>query len=215
MTRMIDSLAQRPAPQRILIAALLSMLGLFLAAMTIGIIVAFVEKGWPSRPWVLAIPLVAVPLAFVLLKSAWRLAFPPGSSGYERRYWNAWLLIVLIAAPIGVLSSLLMIRSGMAPADVFSAAPIPVGVAATLAALITIVGIAALILYHRAVDDHEERAYLWGSQLAYYFLVVAFPAWWLLERGGVVPPIDTAIAFVAILLSFVVQAAVWAWLKFR
>ena len=88
-------------------------------------------------------------------------------------------------------------------------------IAIFLAVLITVVVIVAIALYHRAVDDHEERAYLWGSQFAYYFLILAFPAWWLLERGGIVAPLGTGVAFIAILISFLVQGAVWAWLKFR
>ena len=93
--------------------------------------------------------------------------------------------------------------------------PVRLAIAVLLAILVTGTFAASVWLYHRAIDDHEERAYLWGSQVAYYFLILALPAWWLLERGGIVPAITTGVAFLAILVSFLVQGAVWAWLKFR
>ena len=142
------------------------------------------------------------------------IAPPKSASAYEKKYWNVWLVIVGISAPVGAISAILLLRSGVPASSLFTA-PIAPGVAIALALLVTAVCIAAIALYHRAIDDHEERAYLWGSQLAYYFLIVAFPAWWLLERGGIVGAITTGTAFVAVLLSAVVQAGVWAWLKYR
>jgi hypothetical protein len=212
---MIESLAGRPPLQRIAIAFALGTIGLFLAGMTLGVIVAIATKGWPSRAWVSLIPVVAAPLAILALIAAWRLVAPPKSaSAYEKKYWNVWLAIVAISAPVGAVSAILLLRSGVPATSVFTA-PIAPAVAIVLALLVTAVCIAAIALYHRAIDDHEERAYLWGSQLAYYFLIVAFPAWWLLERGGIVGAITTGTAFVAVLLSAVVQAGVWAWLKYR
>ena len=216
MTRMIESLAARPALQRIVIAFALATIGLFLAGMTLGVVAAIVTRGWPDRLWVSFIPLVAAPLAIWALAAAWRLVAPPKSaSAYEKKYWNVWLAIVAISAPVGAISAILLLGSGAPPSSVFTNAPIAPTLAIVLAVLVTAVCIAAIALYHRAIDDHEERAYLWGSQLAYYFLIVLFPAWWLLERGGIVGTITTGTAFVAVLLSFVVQAVVWAWLKYR
>jgi hypothetical protein len=215
MTRMIDSLAGRPPLQRVAIAFALGTIGLFLAGMTLGVVVAIATKGWPSRLWVSLIPVIAAPLSILALTAAWRMVAPPKhASAYEKKYWNVWLAIVAISAPVGAISAILMLRSGVPTTSVFTA-PIAPGAAIALALMVTAACIAAIVLYHRAIDDHEERAYLWGSQLAYYFLIVAFPAWWLLERGGIVAGISTGTAFAAILISFVVQAGVWAWLKYR
>jgi MFS family permease len=216
MTRMIESLAARPALQRIAIAFALATIGLFLVGMALGVVAAIVTKGWPSRLWVSFIPLVAAPLGIAAIVIAWRLVAPPKSaSTYEKKYWNVWLAIVAISAPVGAISAILFLGSGMPPGKVFTSAPIAPGIAIALALLVTAVCVGAVALYHRAIDDHEERAYLWGSQLAYYFLIIAFPAWWLLERGGIVGAITTGTAFAAVLLSFIVQAGVWAWLKYR
>jgi hypothetical protein len=215
MTRMIDSLAGRPPLQRVRIALILAALGLFLVGIALGVVAAIATKGWPSRTWVSLLPVLATPFGIGALFIAWRLVAPPkNASAYEKKYWNVWLVIVGISAPVGAISAMLLLRSGVPATSMFTA-PIAPGVAIALAVLVTAVCIAAIALYHRAIDDHEERAYLWGSQLAYYFLIVAFPAWWLLERGGIVGAITTGTAFVAVLLSAVVQAGVWAWLKYR
>ena len=217
MTRMIDALAGRSSAQRILIALLLGTVGLFLLGMAVGVVAAMIEKGaMPSRLWVAALPFVAAPLGALGVYSAWRLAAPPQSaSGYEKRYWRTWLIVIALGVPVGIVLAMTTLDAGLGNFNPFASTPLDRPIAVLLAILVTGTFAASVALYHRAVDDHEERAYLWGSQLAYYFLILALPAWWLLERGGIVQPIDTAIAFWAILISFLVQGAVWAWLKFR
>jgi hypothetical protein len=217
MTGMIDSLSRRSGTQRVLIALLLAALGLFLIGMAVGVVMAMIEKGeMPSRLWVAALPFVTVPLGIAAAYVAWRLVAPPKSaSGYEKRYWRTMLIMIGISVPVGILLAMTADRAALRSFNPFASTPIAPSIAILLALLITGAFLVALVLYHRAIDDHEERAYLWGSQIAYYFLILAFPAWWLLERGGIVQPITTASAFIAILISFVVQAAVWAWLKFR
>ena len=217
MTRMIESLAARPAFQRIGIAMFLSLLGLFLIGLAVGVVAGTISHGHlPKRLWVIALPFIAAPLGFAALRVAWGLAVPPKTaSGYERRYWKMWMLVTALGMPVGAALAISTRTEGLDSINPFASTPISEPVALMLAALLTAFFDIALVLYHRAIDDHEERAYLWGSQLAYYFLVVAFPAWWLLERGGIVAPITTGTAFIAILLSFVVQGGVWAWLKYR
>jgi hypothetical protein len=217
MIRKIDALAERSGPQRVLIAILLGTIGLFLLGLAVGVVVGMIEKGqMPSRLWVVALPFVAAPLGLLAVFSAWRLAAPPKSaSGYEKRYWRTWLVVMAISVPVGMIVAMSTHGAHPGKFNPFASTPIDRPVAILLAILVTGAFAAAVALYHRAIDDHEERAYLWGSQIAYYFLVLAFPAWWLLGRGGIVEPINTAIAFWAILISFLVQGAVWAWLKFR
>jgi hypothetical protein len=217
MTRMIDAVAERPAAQRILIALLLGAASLFLIGMAVGVIAAMLEKGeMPSRMWVAALPVIATPLGLFGLFAAWRIAAPPKSaSSYEKRYWRAWLIMMAISVPIGVVLAANADMTDLRNFNPFTSTPIAPEISVLLALLVTGAFAAALVLYHRAVDDHEERAYLWGSQVAYYFLIFAFPAWWLLSRGGIVGPVDINVAFGGMLISFVVQAAVWAWLKFR
>jgi hypothetical protein len=217
MIRMIDALAERSGAQRVVIAILLGIGGMFLLGMAVGAVAGMVEKGHlPTRLWVAFLPFVSAPLGGLAIYSAWRLAAPPKTaSGYEKRYWRTWLIVMALSVPVGIALAMSSQTERLGTFNPFASTPISAPVAALLALLVTGTFAATLILYHRAIDDHEERAYLWGSQLAYYFLILAFPAWWLLQRGGIVAPIDTTIAFVAVLLSFLVQGAVWAWLKFR
>lgn len=217
MTRLIESLAARPALQRIGIAMLLSLVGLFLIGLTLGVVAAMISQGHlPRRLWVVAIPFVAAPLGFAALRVAWGLAVPPKTaSAYEKRYWKMWMLVTALGMPVGAALAISTHQKGLSTLNPFASTPISEPIALLLATLVSVFFIVVLVLYHRAIDDHEERAYLWGSQLAYYFLIVAFPAWWLLERGGIVDPITTGGAFAAILVSFVVQGGVWAWLKYR
>lgn len=69
-----------------------------------------------------------------------------------------------------------------------------------------------MALYHRAIDDHEERAWLWACVAGWYAFIFPAPAWWVLHRAGLAPPVDAMLLF---FLSLVVNALVWAWLKFR
>ena len=217
MTRMIDALAERSGSQRVLIAILLSITGLFLLGLAAGVIAAMITKGHlPSRLWVVALPVIGAPLGALSLWASWRLAAPPQSaSGYEQRYWRMWMLVTALGIPVGAALAFSTRSGDLKSFNPFGTEPIEAPIAILLALLVTGFFAAAVWLYHRTIDDHEERAYLWGSQLAYYFLVLALPAWWLLERGGIVGPVTALVALVAILVSFLVQGVVWAWLKFR
>ena len=81
------------------------------------------------------------------------------------------------------------------------------------AALFWTLGLAlCMILYHRAIDDHEERAWLWAGLAGWYAFIFPAPVWWVLHRAGLAPPADAMLLF---LLSMVVNAVVYLWLKFR
>ena len=67
-------------------------------------------------------------------------------------------------------------------------------------------------LFHRAVDDHEERALLWAGLAAWYAFALAAPVWWLLCRASLLPPVDAMLLFAG---SLIVNAIVWLWFKFR
>ena len=81
------------------------------------------------------------------------------------------------------------------------------------ASLLWIGGLAVgMVLYHRAIDDHEERAWLWACVAGWYAFIFPAPAWWALHRAGMAPPVDAMLLF---LLSLIANAIVWMWLKFR
>ncbi len=81
------------------------------------------------------------------------------------------------------------------------------------ASLFWVIGLAiAMIIYHRAIDDHEERAWLWAGLAGWYAFIVPAPVWWVLNRAQLAPPPDAMLLF---LLSMGVNAVVWVWLKYR
>lgn len=81
------------------------------------------------------------------------------------------------------------------------------------ASLLWTVGLAiAMLIYHRAVDDHEERAWLWASTAGWYAVIFPAPVWWVLHRASLAPPVDAMALFI---LSMVANGIVWLWLKFR
>jgi len=85
-----------------------------------------------------------------------------------------------------------------------------------LGILITVLGVAGFAIatrrYFERTDEHDRSANLWGLSLAWLAISVVAPAWWLLAHSGVLPPIDFGIVY---LISAVVGAAVWTWLRFR
>jgi hypothetical protein len=146
-----------------------------------------------------------------LLTRSWR---SPAQSRYERRYRRMWLILIALGVPFGFLLAMAF-DSGPAAAEILSNSPISPITAIACATGILIVTVVSMLLYHRVVDDHEERALLWANSGAYYALSVALPAAWLLARGGLIPPVGMGTAVLLLLGSFLVQTIVWLWLKYR
>ena len=151
MTRMIESLAARPPLQRVGIAMLLSLVGLFLLGFAIGAVVAMISQGHlPRRLWVLPLPFIAAPLGVLALRIAWGLAVPPKSaSPYEKRYWKMWVLVTALGIPVGAALSIGTRQKGIVNLNPFASTPISEPVALALAAVVTVFFVIVLILYHR------------------------------------------------------------------
>lgn len=134
-------------------------------------------------------------------------------SGWSRRkrlYWGCLFAAVLI----GALSAILTISGtdDLSIDPIFSSSALSPSIAITLA-LLWVVGLAILIpLYERVIDDHERQAYLRAGLASYYAFIIPTPAWWVLHRAGLAPPIDAMLLFV---LAFLVNLVVYLWLKFR
>lgn len=200
---------------RIVLLVAASIALLFSVGMIVGIAVASFEQGLvkPRTGLLLAAAALAVALfgwACWSLSAHWR---GPGRSAYEKRYNKMMLLLFSAGLPIGLLIGLA--GHGQADKSIFSSGPLD-PMLAGIAALGTVVILAAtLVIYHRSIDDHEQQAYLWANSFAFYFLALTFPAAWLLGRGGLIAPLGFGSAMLILLAAFVVNFAVWAWLKFR
>ena len=201
----------------IIVAVIFGMLAIGIVA---GFSYAIVEDGkLPTKPivWAILVAMIGLVAAtgWVLL-SLYRSLQPERMSRFDRRYWKMWVVIIGLSAIVGMAVAVLGVSDQSDGLSlVISNAPISSGMAIVTSILITVLMVLAAIYYHRTVDDHEERAYLWGSTIGYYFLVLAFPLYWLLARGSLVPTLTIGIALLIILFSCIVQAIVWALFKFR
>ncbi len=209
--------------------AILGFLALTLAIFTVGFFVGFgiatIEKGHlPRSPWsYLALVTAAAALsALVIFINALRHSQPARTS-YEKRYNRAIVAFGAIGGLIGLSWAMLQISNADEPKGfdlswmfdpaAFQALPPGAAIAAVVVLILVLGG--AFAWYHRIIDDHEERGVLWGSTIGYYFMLFAVPCWLLLAAGGLLPTMTGAIALALVLASTVVQAAVWAWLKYR
>jgi preprotein translocase subunit SecY len=194
----------------LLIAAVLACV--FAIGVVAGVSKAVIEHG-VLKPRSLAVLALAIGGAALSLWIGWQLSAywrRPGQSRYERRYTRMIAMLVLLGLPIGML-----LRLTTPTADFFSNAPLAPAVAAASALLLVVLLATTLVLYHRAIDDHEQQAYLWANSLAFYFLVLALPSAWLLARGGWIDPLGIGSALIILVAAMVINAVVWSWLKFR
>jgi len=212
---------QRPVT-RIALLIVAIILALLVAGIFAGFMIASLEHGHllPRKPRGWAFLTIAAASGYALYRAIRLLLRPSLSAGlspFEQRYSKMWLIVMSLGLPIGIGLAMLSRRGNRRDSltRIFIDGTLPAGGAVLLAATVMVVLGVGAMLYHRAIDDHEERAYLWGSQIAYYFLAAAIPVYWLLDRGGLVPTITAGGAMLMLLASLVIQGAVWAWFKFR
>ena len=205
---------------RILLLVVTAIFGVFAVGMVGGFSAAVIEDGQlPTKPvaWLIFAAMVAlVAVIGWILATLVRSFRPQTMSGFDRRYWKMWGVIVLLGMPVGVaLAAFGLDDPGDGFSMMLSNSPIAPLTAILVSLAVAILLTASLVIYFRTIDDHEERAYLWGTNIAFHFLALAFPLYWLLARGGLVPQITIAIALLIVLLSCIVQSIVWALFKFR
>lgn len=186
----------------------------FFFAMT-GFLIGAVDHGHlPKRPvayLVFAAGLAALALCLLLLRTLAQHRRSQGTQ-YELRYSRMWMVVMLLGVPAGMLVGVALIGARH-PDSVFAGID-RAWLAMAMAVLLTLAFGIAGVLYHRTIDQHEERASLVASTIAYYFLLIAVPVWAALQWGGILPPIDAASAVGLILVSTIVQALAWAWKKY-
>ena len=206
--------------KRYTLIVIISIFGIFMIGMLAGFSYAIYEDGkLPTKPLAYIIFAAILGLASLVgwvLATLIRSLRHQSMSGFDRRYWKMWAVIVGLSIPIGIGFVMLGVSDQANGISlVLSNSPIAPLTAILGSLAMGILLIASAVIYHRTIDDHEERAYLWGSTIAFYFLALAFPLHWLLARGGIVPVLTIGVALLLILLSTIVQAIVWALFKFR
>lgn len=84
--------------------------------------------------------------------------------------------------------------------------------AIVLAALWSVGLVIATVVYLRSIDDHERHAFHMASVAGFYGFVLPCPAWWVLARAGVLPPVDAMPLFI---FAMAVNVIVFFWYRFR
>lgn len=72
--------------------------------------------------------------------------------------------------------------------------------------------VALTVFYMKRTDEHDMNANLWGLSYGYLFFAGAAPAWWMLNHSGLAEPVDFWALYI---ISALVSASVWSWLRFR
>ncbi len=68
------------------------------------------------------------------------------------------------------------------------------------------------LVYHRIIDEQEERAALWGMTLGFYATTIGGFIWWFLARADMVSPFG----FIYVILAGgVIGGAAQLWVQFR
>lgn len=84
--------------------------------------------------------------------------------------------------------------------DLFSNGPVPAWIALFLG-IIWALGMPLLVYINRQnMDELERTEFQFGETLGFQFFGIAAPVWWIAARGGLVPPPDVMILFIATLV---------------
>ncbi|MCB2075237.1 MAG: hypothetical protein H6917_13215 [Novosphingobium sp.] len=75
-----------------------------------------------------------------------------------------------------------------------------------------VLGLLVAVPYHRIIDEHEERSFLWGATVGFWLMAFGGFAWFFLVAAKLIPMASFLIFWLACIL---VGAAVQLWLQFR
>lgn len=122
--------------------------------------------------------------------------------------------IIYIASMVigGFVGIYMVATDGAGFSTMFSNGPI-----SSLTAMGGIIGFGLLmpiitILWWRATDEHELKAYSDGALIAFHAYIFVVPSWWLAARAGWLPQPDPMIIFCGVML---IWSAVWFARKYR
>jgi hypothetical protein len=198
--------AKEPRAPNMIVPVLIGLCAAMLAGGIAGYNEAAAESGDAVlAPWVGPLVAIAFGVTAIALYIRRHAAFFGRWSPRKRLYWAS----LFGAGTLGMASAITLQAGG---ADLTSNAALSPTVAVALSAL-WVVGLAvSLVAYERTIDDHERQAYHLGGLWGFYAFIIPCPAWWVMHRAEMAPPVDAMILFIA---SLAVNAIVYFWFKFR
>lgn len=113
----------------------------------------------------------------------------PGERAERAKRRRFWLPLVLLALVGGVTGGIIGAREGdaVAAGRGFLEGNIAPELAVTLTALFLISTAVGTYYMLRQIDEHTMREQLWFSSYGATAFVIAYPAWFLLWKGGLLP----------------------------
>lgn len=205
-----------------LVRAVLLLLGGIALVFGIGVIAGLLsahsERGGAMDARLIGILIcVAVAMAGIAL-FMWRQMRAVARSGQtlnprERRNRLVLTIAMAVGAAIGFMLALSGGLDGGPGPISLSDAPLPPMIAIGLAAIVAIALPLLSYYWHRRVaDELEAAAYREGALMGLYAFWVGAPTWWLLWRGGLVPPPDGVVIYLVVTF---VAGVVWLHAKYR
>jgi hypothetical protein len=187
---------------------------LFGAGVAVGLVGAHLKHGGEIGPRLIALVAGALLFAAGSAYVAWRgTRFMVRASGAPTTRDRRNRTVLLVCGALGGVIGMALTLAGPTPASAFSNAPLPTAVAVALAFPIAVLLPILCVYWHRRVaDEQEAAAYGKGALIGIYTYFIGAPTWWLLWRGGLVPPPDGIIIYFA---TITVTGAIWLWSKYR
>ncbi len=124
----------------------------------------------------------------------------------NRRWWGLMLGSIAVVGVLHVIARHIW-RHGARVGDQIDPA---FAISASIA--IAVLGIGVAVIYHRIIDEQEERAALWAYTIGFYALLLGSGIWFFLFTAKLVPLTGFFIAFIG---SCLIAAAVQLWLQYR
>ena len=116
---------------------------------------------------------------------------------------------ILVACGVigGIIALALSLETRNDPAAIFGNTPLRAGFAITLAIVWGIcIPVLSLYWHRNAIDEQEADAYKTGALFGFYLYTFGAPVWWILWRGGLLPPPDGPLIYYAVLMT---AGAIW------
>ena len=136
------------------------------------------------------------------------MAAPEPGAAAESRRRRKWRALFGLSVALGVVTAIAFVVTG----DPGGAGTIPAAVAAAGAAVYVAMMVLGSLAMVRVTDEHEVHNNVWGLAAGGGALLVVYPAWWMLWRGGLVVEPGHSAMF---LLMFGSALVAYLWKKYR
>jgi len=184
---------------------------------TVGVVKALISTDTLWGPWaskttfalLVNVLMAIVGIGGLLWLKPWKGSGTPVSRATRRT--NALFALSGVIGIPGALALAHATTTREQPFGIFSNSPVSPGIAIFAVASFLLAMAIAWWWYYSA-DEHERKAYDFGSLLGHGLFITVTPAWWIAARAGLLPQPD------AMLLWCITMAVIsigWFWRRYR